>query len=265
MKKKIFALCMVVCLAVVAVAGASLAYFTDTDEADNTFTLGRVKIALHEGAYANVQKNGAPIDSDGNVDVSKANPNAHKDEENFGYDYLDESYQTWLAEQTLMPGTQGFNRIQKRVFVENTGKHDAYVRVIIGIPTELDATSASDNILHCNQVIGEVNNELGSWIEHGEYAFSQDGYNYYIYYYTEKLPAGEATNAEVISYFWLDNKVDCDDNGYYVVAEDGSKTYLESIVDGQIVIPVYAEAIQADGFDTYTDAFNAYGDPAFKN
>ena len=35
MKKKIAALCLVACLAVMAIAGASLAYFTAEDTADN--------------------------------------------------------------------------------------------------------------------------------------------------------------------------------------------------------------------------------------
>lgn len=269
MKKKILALCLVVVLAVTAVTGATLAYFTDTDEAENVFTLGSVEIALHEGAYENVQKNGAPIDKEGKVDTSKANPNAHMGEEdvNFGYDYLDDSYQTWLAKQTLMPGGQGFNRMQKRVFVENTGKYDTYVRVIVGIPTELDDAEgvSSNNILHMNQVTGEVNNKLGAWteIENGKPDFTQDGYNYYIITYKEIVKAGEATNAEAISYFWLDGKVDYDGEDYFYMV-DGEKTVLNSLKGGKIEIHVYAEAIQADGFDTYTDAWTAYGDPAIK-
>ena len=48
MKKKILALALVVVLAVTAVTGATLAYFTDTDEATNTFTVGNVSIELTE-------------------------------------------------------------------------------------------------------------------------------------------------------------------------------------------------------------------------
>ena len=44
MKKKITALCLCVALLAVAVVGASLAYFTDTKSATNTFTVGNVKI-----------------------------------------------------------------------------------------------------------------------------------------------------------------------------------------------------------------------------
>lgn len=48
MKKKILALCLVVVLAVTAVTGATLAYFTDTEDVTNTFTVGNIEIKLDE-------------------------------------------------------------------------------------------------------------------------------------------------------------------------------------------------------------------------
>ena len=48
MKKKIVTCSLVVALLVIGVIGASLAYFTDTDKADNVFTTGNVKIELNE-------------------------------------------------------------------------------------------------------------------------------------------------------------------------------------------------------------------------
>ena len=51
MKKKLIAICLCVALAAVAVVGASLAYFTDTKSATNTFTVGNVKINLIESRY----------------------------------------------------------------------------------------------------------------------------------------------------------------------------------------------------------------------
>ena len=50
MKKKITALCLCVALLAVAVVGASLAYFTDTKSATNTFTVGNVKLELLESS-----------------------------------------------------------------------------------------------------------------------------------------------------------------------------------------------------------------------
>lgn len=48
MKKKIFAICLVVALAATAIVGGTLAYFTDTDRATNVFTVGNVGITLTE-------------------------------------------------------------------------------------------------------------------------------------------------------------------------------------------------------------------------
>ncbi len=48
MRKKIITLVAVLALALVAVIGGSLAYFTDTDAADNVFTTGNVNITLKE-------------------------------------------------------------------------------------------------------------------------------------------------------------------------------------------------------------------------
>ena len=47
-KKKILAVALAASMAVLAVGGSSLAYFTDTDSADNVFTVGNVKIDLTE-------------------------------------------------------------------------------------------------------------------------------------------------------------------------------------------------------------------------
>lgn len=48
MKKKITAIALVVCLVAVAIVGGSLAYFTDKEEATNTFEVGNVDITLTE-------------------------------------------------------------------------------------------------------------------------------------------------------------------------------------------------------------------------
>lgn len=48
MKKKIVTLALVIALLAIVVAGASLAYFTDTQSAENVFTMGDVDIELDE-------------------------------------------------------------------------------------------------------------------------------------------------------------------------------------------------------------------------
>ena len=71
MKKKITALCLCVALLAVAVVGASLAYFTDTDNATNTFAVGNVKIDLIEQERK--------LDTDGNKTTELTDfDNGHK-------------------------------------------------------------------------------------------------------------------------------------------------------------------------------------------
>ena len=132
MKKKITALCLCVALLAVAVVGASLAYFTDTDNATNTFTVGNVKIDLIE-------------------------------QERDGQGGLQE----FTQDQVLMPivgSAQGEkddfgqpvaeNYVDKIVTIQNTGKSDAYVRAYFAIPSALDngkeTFNAGLNVLHFN-------------------------------------------------------------------------------------------------------------------
>ena len=48
MKKKIFAIAMIVVMLAVAVIGGTIAFFTDEDEAHNTMTIGDVDLTLTE-------------------------------------------------------------------------------------------------------------------------------------------------------------------------------------------------------------------------
>lgn len=56
MKKKVTAIALAVCILAVAVIGATMAYFTDTDSKTNTFTFGKVDIDLTEDS---TNENGA--------------------------------------------------------------------------------------------------------------------------------------------------------------------------------------------------------------
>lgn len=64
MQKKIIALCLVIALAATAVIGGTLAYFTDEDDATNTFTVGNVDITLTEPNW----------NSSGSVDAPEVYP-----------------------------------------------------------------------------------------------------------------------------------------------------------------------------------------------
>lgn len=81
MKKKIAALVLVIALAATAVIGGTLAYFTDTDQAENVFTVGNVEIKLtepewddHGKAEAETVYPGEPLDKDPTVENIGSNP-----------------------------------------------------------------------------------------------------------------------------------------------------------------------------------------------
>lgn len=60
-KKKIVSIALAAALAATAIVGSSLAYFTDKDEATNTFTVGNVDITLTEPKWdANINKDLIP-------------------------------------------------------------------------------------------------------------------------------------------------------------------------------------------------------------
>lgn len=81
MKKKIIALCLVIALAATAVIGGTLAYFTDNEEATNTFTVGNVNITLTEPNWEGTGSQdapevypGEPLAKDPTVTNTGANP-----------------------------------------------------------------------------------------------------------------------------------------------------------------------------------------------
>lgn len=102
MKKKVLAIALAVALLAVAVTG-SLAWFTDSDKATNTFTVGSIEIDLVEDFTA--PKAMLPVV---NVDNPEADPNF----------------------------------INKDAWVENEGKNPAYVQLLVAVPKVLDNTGA---------------------------------------------------------------------------------------------------------------------------
>lgn len=65
MKKKILVACLCVALAVLTVAGTTLAYLTSQDKVTNTFTVGNVKMTMDE---AKVNTDGTPVENANRVD-----------------------------------------------------------------------------------------------------------------------------------------------------------------------------------------------------
>ena len=259
MKKKILTICLIVALAATAIIGGTLAYFTDKDEATNTFTAGGVKIDLIEQ-----ERNGQG------------------------------GLQDFTQDKVLMPivgSAQGEkdalgqpvakNYVDKIVTIKNTGKSDAYIRAYFAIPSALDdgyeTFNAGLNTLHFNFGNKFVEDELvstygaeWSW-KHGstwnyfETTIDNVAYNVYYADYYQPL-AAEATTEQFVSGVYLDKSFDMKDGKYYAFGEAIDLSGLID-ADGELVIkcPVKAVAVQAAGFDSVdaaiTEAFGAQFNP----
>lgn len=227
MKKKILALCLVVVLAVTAVTGATLAYFTDTDAKTNVFTTGNVEIELIE---------------------------------NFGDNNPKTPEKLLPATGSAQNGTLK-NGITKEVSVKNTGSEEAYVRVHIAIPQLLDdgadSFDASANLLHFNFAEDSVGAGKWDWSkttgaeytgDWNYYEETVDGitYNVYVVTYESVLAAGAETAEKAMNQVYLDKDV---------TNEDITKLIADLGEEWNIL--VVAEGAQKEGFDNAYDALNA--------
>lgn len=123
MKKKIISLCLVVVLALTAIGGATLAYFTDDDKQENNFTIGNIDIKVDEKGYV---WDKSANDGEGGY-VSDA---ISWDDSGFTFSNLMPSY-----------------IISKRPWVENLStRNDAYVRVAITVNNYTKINDAIDNV-----------------------------------------------------------------------------------------------------------------------
>ena len=248
MKKKIAALCLVAVLAVTAVVGGTLAYFTDTDSEDNTFTVGGVTIDLIE---QQVNEDGTELEEfEQDQVLMPIVGSAQGEKDDFG--------QPVAA-----------NYVDKIVTIKNTGKSDAFVRAYFAIPSALDdgyeTFNAGLNVLHFNFGNEEGVSTQGvqwTWTHGSKWNYFEttiDDVSYNVYYadYYEALPAGDTTE-QFVSGVYLDKSFDMKDGKYYAF---GQEVDLSGLIndDGELKVtcPVYAVAVQAAGFDTADAAVTA--------
>lgn len=253
MKKKLTAIALVVALLAVAVIGGTLAYFTDTDSAKNTFTVGNVKIDLIEQEKT----------EQGLVDFEQ--------------------------DKLLVPGkSNDGNAVSKIVTVKNTGKNDAWVWVDLKIPAYLVSneypTNESKNALHWNSY-GCFNVEYNSgnyWrlaisdgivdadhkVTDSNMVAVEDGL-WYDYKYVGRETIGEVEY--VVIRTKMQNTLPADKVSLPCLAQvymdwrvttDGDKFILPGgdpiRVDASWEIIVNAYAIQKENFNTVDEAIAAY-------
>ena len=247
MKKKITAIFLCVALVAIAIAGASLAYFTDTDNETNTFTVGNVKINLIEQQRG---ENGLePFEQNKKLYPIVGSAQGEKDE--YG-----------------MPIAK--NYVDKMVTIENTGSEKAYIRAYFALPSALDdgyeTFNAGRNTLHFNFGNKVVNGAISStegveatWTHGSKWNYFEtviDGIKYNVYYadYYQAVDAGTTTE-QLVQGVYLDKTFDIKDNKAYAFGEE--LTLDDGWNWNNVSCPVFAIACQAEGFNNASDAITA--------
>ena len=248
MKKKLTAIFLCVALVAIAVVGASLAYFTDKDEATNTFTMGNVKIDLQEtfdeenavlrpGSQTtnkiekkvwikNIGTENAyvlyewyiPSVLDSTDGSTGTNNVLHVNSNGNSWDKYRENSNFWKEGQT------------EALPLEQTWDHDP--------ETELGLTVGPEGFIR-TETIDDIQ------------------YNVYLVLYHGKLaPKAETSVAMNGAYLdsKVDNAVDADGNVYYTI--NGDKINYDFTKGVNIIVKAYG--IQAEGFADVYAAYNAY-------
>lgn len=246
-KKKIVTLALAAVLVIMVVAGASLAYLTDSKDAKNTFTVGNVKINLVE------QQRGEDglEDFEQNKKLLPLVGSAQGEKDEYG-----------------MPTAK--NYVDKMVTVKNTGSEDAYIRAYFAIPSVLDdgyeTFNAGKNTLHFNfgnkvngDVISSTEGVEWNWMHDGKWNYFEttiDGIKYNVYYadYYQPVAAGASTE-QFVQGVYLDKSFEMKEDGAY--AFNGKLALDEGWDWNNVSCPVFAVACQAGGFDNASEAITA--------
>ena len=269
MKKKIIALCLVIALAATAVIGGTLAYFTDTDEETNTFTVGNVSIDLIESQYhrvnagkgdvgkveeplqggylwaSNVTLEGTPENTKNYTTSGETWSGKYFSDEQILKDA--ETYKNgyFADHNNMMPGSN----VRKNPYVKNTGANDAYIRVRVLIPVSLFDVIDNGPSYWTTTAIneGEVTSEAVKTYATDPTAVKQVERNHIKYYeydftYTDAVKPGELTFWNV----W----------GNIAINKDATAEELDRVESFDVIFE--ADAIQAAGFATAADAFKAF-------
>ena len=253
MKKKITAIFLCVALLAIAIVGASLAYFTDTDQATNTFTVGNVKIKLLESSLHRENAgvaNGETSTSELWSDVPKAgsgNTSKYKAGDSF---YTDAQIEANAAEYTceneqLIPGRS----YHKMPYVKNVGSNDAYIRIRVMIPADLD-TAVLNSSMYTSSAMDQK--EFTMAIDQTG-TVDREGRKYNVYTFTriDALAPGEMTYWNVWGTIHMDTTVTSAQSEALFGANG-------PYPNGVFPVLVEADAIQAEGFADAAAAWTAF-------
>ena len=269
MKKSTLIMVLSLVLSLALAAGGTLAYLTDEDGDINVMTVGNVQIVQNEQQR---------------VDQGEANSELEEFEQNKnmmpivdkGMQKIAQDVNGW--EIKIRDEDTYRNYVDKIVSVTNTGNSDAYVRTLLAFPTKgYDSNElAFDEWLHWNYVSDTDTTPNNGWMwgteENGVewpnntkdwnafYNVEINGEEYTVYIATnEDVLAAKKTTAPTLVGMFLDAAVDNelkeDGTINYYVTKNGTKFDLGDI--SKLEILTLSQAVQADGFDTAWEAFDA--------
>ena len=252
-KKRFVAILLCVTLVALAAIGATFAYLTSTDSVTNTFTVGNVKIDLIESRLHRENAgipNGETSDSELWSDVDKlgsGNTSKYKAGDTF---YTDAQIEADAAEYKcenvkLLPGES----YHKMPYVKNIGTEDAYIRIRVMIPADLDTAILNSSMYTSSAMLKK---EFTMAYDNSG-TVEREGVKYNVYTFTriDPLAAGEMTYWNV----WGTIHMDPDTTGEELAEFFGEgKAYA----DGVFPVLVEADGIQSDGFADAAAAWAAF-------
>ena len=281
MKKKILAVAIAAIMLLTAVASISLAYLTDTDEQDNVFTIGNVKIQQIEYERKKDENGAKTTELQLFTNNQKVYPAVYGLPKELGGDPARSTLTVNGSEFTI----RNFpNYIDKMVTVGNIGNSEAYVRVIVAVPVipNEDASDGdvSENWIHTN-FISDTDTDVNNGWYYGfkeEWPTKEDGkttdydkhyvienvkindkfYDLTVITNIKKLAPSQET-APCLTGFYLDNSLNCDEGGWFMPYDDeDGKIYVIDATENMVaenLILVATQAVQCEGF---TDAWQAF-------
>ena len=271
MKKKLLVLSLCVALAAIAIAGASLAYFTDTKSATNTFTVGNVKIELLESRF---HRQGSGSSGDTSIPAPTKTASGMKYVSDGATIFTDDEIKADAANYSAYIGERGKNmvpgkNIAKSPYVVNTGANDAYIRIRVMIPSNANRDywqARSGGVIEsqfCTTAVTSGEFMHGKRDDYpiidasGKGYVDENGVKYDVYTFirTEPLKPGEMTEWNV----W----------NYIGIADEATSANIQKAVDKRAIrvsedgtmsvnVLVQADAVQAEGFADAKAAFAAF-------
>ena len=242
MKKKILAMSLCVVMLAIAIVGGTLAYFTDTDQKTNTFTVGKVDIILDETFDSNNAKL-VPGSQSTNAVKKQVKIKLEKDSED-AYVWYE-----WLIPSVLdsTDGSTGTNNI---IHVNSAGSTwDKYrENKKFWADGQTEALPLEKTLDHTLEKLG---NEKQGFI--GTETIDGVVYNKYVSLYHGKLAANEETTI-AMSQVYMDSKVDTNAQGQYTI--NGEVINYDFTKGVDIIVRAYG--IQANTFSDVYAAYNAY-------